>query len=49
MILPLLDYCDVIYDSCMMYESENLDKLQRKANFYYVLVHSGSPAMENYS
>ena len=31
MILPLLDYCDVIYDSCTMYESEQLDKLQRKA------------------
>ena len=32
MILPLLDYCDVIYDSCTMYESEQLDKLQRKAS-----------------
>ena len=30
MIRPLLDYCDVIYDSCTMYESERLDKLQRK-------------------
>ena len=30
-IRPLLDYCDVIYDSCTMYESERLDKLQRKA------------------
>ena len=32
MILPLLDYCYVIYDSCTMYESEQLDKLQRKAS-----------------
>ena len=32
MIRPLLDYCDVIYDSCTMYESERLDKLQRKAS-----------------
>ena len=32
MILALLDYCDVIYDSCTMYESEQLDKLQRKAS-----------------
>ena len=32
MILPLLDYCDVNYDSCTMYESEQLDKLQRKAS-----------------
>ena len=32
MILPLLDFCDVIYDSCTMYESEQLDKLQRKAS-----------------
>ena len=32
MILPLLDYCDVIYDSCTMYESEQLNKLQRKAS-----------------
>ena len=32
MIHPLLDYCDVIYDSCTMYESEQLDKLQRKAS-----------------
>ena len=31
-IRPLLDYCDVIYDSCTMYESEQLDKLQRKAS-----------------
>ena len=29
-IRPLLDYCDVIYDSCTMNESEPLDKLQRK-------------------
>ena len=28
----LLEYCDVIYDSCTMYESEKLDKLQRKAS-----------------
>ena len=34
MILPLLDYCDVIYDSCTMYESEQLDKLQRKASLF---------------
>ena len=32
MTLPLFDYCDVIYDSCTMYESEQLDKLQRKAS-----------------
>ena len=32
MILTLIDYCDVIYDSCTMYESEQLDKLQRKAS-----------------
>ena len=32
MIRPLLDYCDVIYDSCTMYESERLDKLQKKAS-----------------
>ena len=32
MIRPLLDYCDVIYDSCTMYESQRLDKLQRKAS-----------------
>ena len=32
MILPLLDYFDVIYESCTMYESEQLDKLQRKAS-----------------
>ena len=32
MILPLLDYCDIIYDSCTMYKSEQLDKLQRKAS-----------------
>ena len=32
MILPLLDYCDVIYDSFTMYENEQLDKLQRKAS-----------------
>ena len=32
MIRPLLDYCDEIYDSCTMYESERLDKLQRKAS-----------------
>ena len=32
MILPLFDYCDIIYDSCTMYESEQLDKLQRKAS-----------------
>ena len=32
MILPLLDYCDAIYDSCTMYESEQLDKLQRKVS-----------------
>ena len=25
-------HCDVIYDSCTMYESEQLDKLQRKAS-----------------
>ena len=31
-ILALFDYCDVIYDSCTMYESEQLDKLQRKAS-----------------
>ena len=31
MIRPLLDYCGV-YDSCTMYESERLDKLQRKAS-----------------
>ena len=30
MILPLLEYCESIYDSCTMYESEQLDKLQRK-------------------
>ena len=48
MILPLLDYCDVIYDSCTMCESEQLDKLQKKKPAYYVLVHSGSPAMKNY-
>ena len=29
---PLLDYCDVIYDSCTMYESEQLDKIQTKAS-----------------
>ena len=29
---PLLDYCDVIYDSCTMYESQRLDKLQRNAS-----------------
>ena len=34
MILPLFDYCDVIYDSCTMYESEQLDKLQRKASLF---------------
>ena len=32
MIRPLLDYCDLIYDTCTMYESERLDKLQRKAS-----------------
>ena len=32
MIRPLLDYCDVIYDSSTMYESERLDKLQRKSS-----------------
>ena len=32
MIIPLLDYCDVIYYSCTMYESEQLDKLQRKTS-----------------
>ena len=32
MILPLLDYCDVIYDSCTMYESDQIDKLQRKVS-----------------
>ena len=32
MKLPLFDYCDVIYDSCTMYDSEQLDKLQRKAS-----------------
>ena len=32
MILPVFDYCDVIYDSCTMYGSEQLDKLQRKAS-----------------
>ena len=32
MILPLLDYCDVIYDSYTMYESKQHDKLQRKAS-----------------
>ena len=31
MIRPLLDYCDV-NGSCTMYESERLDKLQRKAS-----------------
>ena len=32
MILPLLDYCDVIYNFCTMYESEQLDKLQKQAS-----------------
>ena len=32
MILPLLDYCDVIYDPFTMYISEQLDKLQMKAS-----------------
>ena len=32
MILPLIDYCDVIYDSYTIYESEQLDQLQRKAS-----------------
>ena len=32
MILPLLDYFDVTYDSCTMYESDKLDNLQRKAS-----------------
>ena len=32
MVRPFLDYCDVIYDSCPMYESKRLDKLQRKAS-----------------
>ena len=32
MMRPLLDYCDLIYDLCTMYESERLDKLQRKAS-----------------
>ena len=32
LIHPLLDYCDVNYDSCTIYESELLDKFQRKAS-----------------
>ena len=32
-IRPLRNYCDVIYASCTIYESERLDKIQRKASF----------------
>ena len=32
MILPLIDCCDAIYDSYTIYESEQLDQLQRKAS-----------------
>ena len=46
MILPLLDYSDVIYDYCTM-KVNNLINYIRKPT-HDVLVHSGSPVMKNY-
>ena len=36
MMRPLLDYFDVIYDSCTMYESKRFDKLQSIASLFSV-------------
>ena len=45
MIRSLLDYCDIIYDSCTMHESEQLDQLQKNA--ILLMVPSESPAMKS--
>ena len=47
MILPLFNYCDVIYDLVPCMKENNLTNCKGKPA-YYVLVHSGSPAMKNH-
>ena len=47
MICPLLDYCDVIYDSCIMYESQDLTNYKGKP-VYYALVLLESLVMKKY-
>ena len=48
MIRPLLDYCDVIYDSCTMYESQPDLTNYKEKPVYYALVLLESLVMKKY-
>ena len=48
MILPLLDYSDVIYDYCTMKVNNLINYIRYNLLIKYVLVRSGTPVMKNY-